>query len=286
MHTISRLDHSETLTDDRQTGVEAFLDTLRAEQSNFLAAIREASSLLGRGSGQLAHIAAIQSRLTQQFFDAQRQIMTRRAEFDEAVAHIARLPERGATAVVESNAEADALECLIDDAFLPGEPDGVSPQQQLALLLDEWWEAENREGQAVIDLAHARAEMRSHVARTETGEIVVTTDDDSPQLLPHNVSDLLDEADSVDLETLLQKLAESLQPSPTQPEASVDPCSERPGAPPARLAIDVPSKEVERSDMTREFWTEPSTLAASRRTVRWARGSVADAPRPGRHDRR
>lgn len=305
MHTISRLDHSETLTDGQSTGVEEFLETLREEQANFLASVRQASSRLGRESGQLAHVAAIHSRLTQQFFDAQRQIMTRRAEFDQEVAHIGRCavsattcdrvdldlplarPEVAAlgVAVVRTKAEADALECVIDDAFLPGEPDGTESQQQLAVVLDQWWAAENREGQAVIDLARARAEMRGHVARIEAGETVVTTND-KPQHLPHGVSDLLDEADFVDLSTLLEKLAESLQPSPTDLESPLDPCSERHGERRAWLVIDVPSNEVEQSDTTHDFWTEPSTIAAAKRTGRWARGSAADAARPGRHDRR
>jgi hypothetical protein len=314
MHTISRPEHSETLTDGQPAGVEAFLETLREEQAHFLFALREASSLLGRDSGQLAQVAAIQSRLTQQFFDAQRQILTRRAEFDDEVAHITACDraEPGppsarhgiaalGVAVVRTKADADDLRCVIDDAFLPVDPDGVAPQQELALLLDHWWEAENRQGLALIDLARARAAMSSHVARIEAGEIAaraLTTDGRSPAssvktcieppqlVLPHSISDLLDEADSIDLETLLDRLAETLDPSLSGPESPAQQCPELPGERRARLVIDCPSTDVEFPDMTRDFWTEPSTIATARRTVRWGRSSAADSPRPGRHDRR
>ena len=298
MHTISRLDDSETLTEGQLAGVEAFLETLRDEQAHFLAAVRHASSLLSREAGQLAHVAAIQSRLTQQFFDAQRLIMTRRAEFDAEVELIRRsaAPDsfdpnvRSArheiaalgVAVIRTKAEADDLACVIDDAFSPDEPDGAAPQRQLALMLDEWWAAENREGQAVIELARARAEMQGHVARIEADEVIaralgtgstgdVVTDDEQAQALPPNVCALLDEADPENLEGLLALLAESLNCRTVALEPST---------------IDLAPIAVEQPDTTDDFWTGLASGAVSRRIVRWSWGSNPHESRQGRHDRR
>ena len=96
METISRTHPDETLTGARTAEVDAFLDTLKTEQARFLDSLRQACSLLNRDSGQLAHVAASHSRLTQQFFDAQRLIMARRAEFDAEVAAIGQVAEENA----------------------------------------------------------------------------------------------------------------------------------------------------------------------------------------------
>lgn len=80
--------------------VHAFLETLKREQASYLHAIAAARGQLGGDHGQLAHVTAIQGRLTRQFFDAQRLIMQRRAEVDAEVARIATETEEHANVVL------------------------------------------------------------------------------------------------------------------------------------------------------------------------------------------
>lgn len=100
MDTSPRSHHVETHSAAGNAEVEGFFDTLRTAQSSFMATVGHAHSLLGRESGQLAHVAAIQGRLTRQFFDAQRAIMMRRAEVDAEVAFIGSVTEDEAGARV------------------------------------------------------------------------------------------------------------------------------------------------------------------------------------------
>lgn len=86
---------------NRPVGVDDYFAVLQDEQARFVAAMRGASSHLDRDAGQLAHLAATQSRLTQQFFDAQRSILMRRADVDVEVAAIGRDAERAAAEIVD-----------------------------------------------------------------------------------------------------------------------------------------------------------------------------------------
>ncbi len=198
---------TEGISPVRADQVEHFFDTLRKEQAHFLDTIGRARSLLGHDSGQLAHVSAIQGRLTRQFFDAQRSILARRAEVDAEVAGITREADRraeriiadalarvdasvprGATpfgpplgppcaappvcSVMPATAEMKALATLIDDAFGSDEPDGAVAERQLAAVLDEWWVVENRDGRGLIEDARARAAMRVHVAGLEAMDLI------------------------------------------------------------------------------------------------------------------
>ena len=96
----------ERLPADLTADVVAFFDTLRKAQVGFLGTVGQAQSLLGGESGQLAHVVAIQGRLTRQFFDAQRSIMMHRAEVDVAVAHIGATAENTSTAMVAARVQA------------------------------------------------------------------------------------------------------------------------------------------------------------------------------------
>jgi len=133
---------------------EAFLDTLRAEQAEFLDALWRAGSVLESAPGETPPYVATHVGLTRQFFDAQRSLMARRAEFD---AEIASLVAEIAAARGESTVAAgwappmpEARIEMLDDA---------APQQQLAALLDIWWAAENERGAARLESA------RMHLAR-------------------------------------------------------------------------------------------------------------------------
>ncbi len=86
--------------------------------------------------------------------------------------------------VVRTGDEADALAQIIDEAFIPDEPNGVVAKRQLRELLDDWWRAENQEDAAAIDDAHARAVMRIHIARIEAGEALARCRPTGPMETP------------------------------------------------------------------------------------------------------
>ncbi len=71
------------------TGADAYLERLSKEQTRFLGALAEANTMLPGPPSQLARVAAVQSRLAQEFLDAQRAIIKRRAETEAAVVGIA-----------------------------------------------------------------------------------------------------------------------------------------------------------------------------------------------------
>ena len=184
---------------------ETFLDVLRSEQFRYLDAMAEANEILRTEPGRVALIAALQNRLTQQFFDAQRSIIMRQAVYDVEVQRIEARAEtdvQGIVAAARSRIRAlaaagvplappagspavdapapepgvalarrteEALAGLPDAAFVASEPDPDAVQRQLGALLDQWWSALNQDGQAQIDHAHARAAMRRHVAAIESG---------------------------------------------------------------------------------------------------------------------
>lgn len=299
METTRGLPDAESVRVDVQSDADVFFATLRREQARFLDAVGRARSLLGRESGQLAHVTAIQLRLTRQFFDAQTAIMRRRAEVDAEVTAIARAADELALAtvgtareqvaaglvprlmhpsaghaaemraelgeprsgrqeiaaltmsVVTTKEDAEALGLLLEDAFLPDDPDGEMAERQLTALLEEWWAAEKQEGTAVIDDAHARAMMRAHLAEIEAREVLAAAaeeletepaEDHLPEissavpvasepasaqdsLVPTPLAKALQSVDLADLHTLLDELTASLypptdavaRPTPTEP---------------------------------------------------------------------
>jgi len=85
---------------ENNAAVDSFMDTLRREHERMLQTIGHARSLLGDESGQLAHVAAIQGRLTRQFFDAQRSLLTHRAQADVEVARIGRKARQHVSSVL------------------------------------------------------------------------------------------------------------------------------------------------------------------------------------------
>ena len=97
--TQSSTPRREQVNPPASCATDAFLDSLRREQAAYLDALRQAAARLSPHDGQLACVAASHTRLTQQFFDAQRAILARRAKFDVEVARI----------TATADADADAL---------------------------------------------------------------------------------------------------------------------------------------------------------------------------------
>lgn len=129
--------HDDGLNKPSDARVDEFFDTLCREQIRFLQAFGHARSLLGSESGQLAHVTAIQGRLTRQFFDAQRGLMRRRADVDAEVAEIAAAAAQYSSELVEG-ARAQVAAGLVpptrigrDVVVAEGE---LSDQQQIASL--------------------------------------------------------------------------------------------------------------------------------------------------------
>ena len=114
METFARPGDSANTPLARAPQVDAFLTTLRTEQARFLDVVRQAQSQLQRDWGQLGQVAATQLRMTQQFFDAQRSIMSRRADVDAEVALIDVAAEGGAAASIEEAREQAAAGDIVE----------------------------------------------------------------------------------------------------------------------------------------------------------------------------
>ncbi len=97
--------------------VDTFIARLSNEQARFLDAITQARLLLEGAPGQLAKTAALHSRLTQQFLDAQRSILRERAGVDADVARIEAEAEVAADTLIVTAHEQAAVMCA---DVLPG----------------------------------------------------------------------------------------------------------------------------------------------------------------------
>jgi hypothetical protein len=93
--------------------VQDYLTRLGDEQAKFLSALADANRSLHPSQGHLLKLACLQVRLTQEFLDAQRSIIKRRAQTDATVAAIAADAAMAADSLV---AEARARTTIVDDA--------------------------------------------------------------------------------------------------------------------------------------------------------------------------
>jgi hypothetical protein len=82
--------------------IDGYLARLADHQTRFLAAWTDANRSLHPSSGQVAKVASLQVRLTQEFLDAQRAIVRRRAETDAAIVAIAADAAAESAALVEA----------------------------------------------------------------------------------------------------------------------------------------------------------------------------------------
>lgn len=308
METISRPSPVGDLPAGPSAETDAFLKTLRSEQARFLDAIRAAVSLLGRNSGQMAFVAATHSRLTNQFFDAQRLIMTRRAEIDAEVERVAATTPCGATTAI---AAADFRAGTVADVMERGAVESssaVAQQGHLASLLDGWWGDANQQGQA--EIARAQATMGKRTAQIEARRIggksttcevqcdaqnhasvaarsdgpwppppivtkpVVATLNEPSRGLPAPVAAILDKADSVNLQTLLGMLADALDPMRTSAERSERTNwhhVETVGVAVERPRVDLFFKDLEPDEAFQQFWASGSPTTVSRRAAHGCR---------------
>lgn len=172
----------------------AFLEALREEQIRFLDSVRAAGAHVRDERGHVALVAAIQTRLAQQLFDAQRAFLKRQAAIDAEVARIdagadapttarvGRAPNGAFSAAVtlfpppvalgsephRAVAPIDELGDVCDDAFEPVDIDPMLPQRELAHLLEQWWNRINADGQVMVDRARSRARLQAHAASIES----------------------------------------------------------------------------------------------------------------------
>ncbi len=100
--------------------VDLFLARVGQEHHRFISALSDANRDLG-SFGQLTKVATIQTRLTQEFLDAQRAILKRRAETDADVVDIAANAEDEAAAVLRA---ARSRARIAIGRPLPPPPDG------------------------------------------------------------------------------------------------------------------------------------------------------------------
>jgi len=96
--------------------VQGYLARLGDEQAQFLAALADANRSVHPSHGQVSKLVCLQLRLTQEFLDAQRAIVKRRAQTDATVAAIATDAALAADALV---AEARARTAIIGDVSIP-----------------------------------------------------------------------------------------------------------------------------------------------------------------------
>ncbi len=128
----------------RRPEIDVFFETLQAEQARYLEVVGRARAALTRDAGHLAHVSAIHSRLTRQFFDAQRSLLMHRAEVDAQVAAMLREADEVAAGTVRRALQRVGDGCqptaaawappapLIDADLLAGT--GLSPRQQIVAL--------------------------------------------------------------------------------------------------------------------------------------------------------
>ena len=100
-------------------GADAYLERLSKEQTRFLGALADANTMLSGPTSQLARVAAVQSRLAQEFLDAQRAIIKRRAETEATVVAIATGAEEEAEGLFVS-----ARRASLTGSMLHGAPTG------------------------------------------------------------------------------------------------------------------------------------------------------------------
>ena len=245
METASRPYEVVSVSPVRDVAVETFFHTLTQEQTRFLDAVGHARSLLGVESGQLAHVAALQLRMTREFLDAQRSIMRHRAEVDCQLAEL-----------VSADPNNELSPSSAADARRFAEPDISAAERQLASLLDDRWLAETRHSAVLIDATRAHLECGPGAP--------------SPApLLPFEMIAALDMADSGDPDGLFARLEDSLKfDAPVDASRAAPPLTEvvtwRNEAPARDHVVDlVPA------DSFRQFWDHELAPTGTPRSWTW-----------------
>lgn len=190
--------------------VASFLDRINDEHTRFLDRLIEAQRLLDPPSGSLPSAGALQVRLTQQFLDAQRAILRRRADADAEVARI----DRPVVPAAGRHPEPDELVALATRR-------SALMERQLRSLLDGWWRSEQEEAVAAVDDANARAtvrQLRPEVAHGGWPPPAVTVPGGEAGVSLSCAALELELADHLHLERVLGSLLESLDQEPVTVE--------------------------------------------------------------------
>src|SRR5262245_60652699 len=93
--------HVDDVPTIHRAEVEAFFSQMADAQARFVRAVSDAGAWLDGETVELAELAAVQARLTQQLFDAQRSILRRRADNESRANWIAQRSEAEAQALVD-----------------------------------------------------------------------------------------------------------------------------------------------------------------------------------------
>jgi hypothetical protein len=229
---------------------ETYLARVTAEQQRFVDSLGAAQGLLDGSAGELAELAAGQTRLARQFLDGQRAILRHRADTDAAIAVIAtsgpaelapptaagRVDLVAPTALAQApvrapgrpsvpiEADEESLAVLIDGAF---EDAGVLAEAELQQLLEAWWCRERDNDRAAIEDARTQAAAARHLARRVPAPAQARPEP-VESLAAADVIELAARADAGDLGRLLDSLFELLGeqgavlPPPAAPEAPAD----------------------------------------------------------------
>jgi hypothetical protein len=207
--------------------VRGYLATVAAAQARMRDELVDATGLLSEEHGHLSEAAALQVRLTQRFFDAQRAVLGLCADTD---AKIARVAETAAL-------EAAMVGLDIGGRLAVRRPDASDVELRLQAVLETWWTETHVAGDRAIALTHADASQWVEVAHlaaaeprdpepvtealTEVATIAgPTADEHQPEpateiaadLLPVELREALTDASHDELDQLLASMLDALPP--------------------------------------------------------------------------
>ena len=249
-----------------------FVECVRQEQLRYLAAVGAAQMRLTGEAPLVAAAAAVHARFTRQLFDAQRTLLQRRGQVDQAL---------------RQSAAADRAEAgTVDEA-------GEAALLRLTTLLDAWWRAEVTAGNALLHAAcNPVCEPTSAVAESpvpdggpDHGCAVGSALTSTPALTEQLLSTLR-AAEPAMLTTVLAEMAAALGPvaageavpARMEPNCARTPVAEvRPAVEGALITLE-PLGTTGAGDPWMQFWNQGTGRQLPRRPRRWLQlGSVASS---------
>jgi len=248
-----------------------FVDTVRQEQLRYLAAVGAAQMRLSSEAPLVAAAAAVHVRFTRQLFDAQRTLLQRRGEVDQAL--------RQSAATDRSDA------VTVDEA-------GEAALHRLTALLDAWWREEVAAGNARLHAASTTCEPTGTAGAQPVPNSVPDHGcavGSAPTSLPALAEQLLTTlraAEPAELTTVLAEMAAALGPAGAgtgvparlETQCARTPVIEvRPAAAGALITLE-PLASTGAGDPWMQFWNQGTGHAMPRRPRRWLQlGSVASS---------
>lgn len=249
-----------------------FVDTVRQEQLRYLATVGAAQMRLSREAPLVAAAAAVHVRFTRQLFDAQRTLLQRRSQVDQAL--------RQSAATERSDA------VTVDEA-------GEAALHRLTAMLDAWWREEVTAGNVLLHAASSTACEPSGTAGAQPvrdgvldhGSAVGSAPTSLPALAEQLLSTLR-AAEPAELTTVLAEMAAALgpagagkgMPARLETQCARTPVTEvRPAVEGALITLE-PSASTGAGDPWMQFWNQGAGHAMPRRPRRWLQlGSVASS---------